>query len=221
MYAFATRALRRAIARPQTVLRFNSTQAANSPHRLYVGGLAYAINDTQLAQEFSHCGEIVDATVSLERSSGRSRGFGHVQFATAEGAAKALEEMDGTYIEGRAIRVNPAREREQSSTGPRMPRNPPSSSLYVGNLAYETTQRAMEKLWGGHEGFREVWVPKTPTGEGRGIAFVRFEDTESARMAMESVGSPTVDGRQIFVDFATERREGGADRRGGRGFGFE
>ena len=63
-----------------------------------------------LREEFSPYGEIVFARVNLDRETKRSKGFGFVEFANADDAAKAKAEMDGKEVRGRAIKVDFAKE---------------------------------------------------------------------------------------------------------------
>ena len=63
-----------------------------------------------LREEFSPYGEIVFARVNLDRETKRSKGFGFVEFANADDAAKAKTEMDWKEVRGRAIKVDFAKE---------------------------------------------------------------------------------------------------------------
>lgn len=85
--------------------------------RLYVGNLSYDTDTETLRQAFSSSGEVTDAHVVTDRESGRSRGFGFVTMATEDQAKKAIETMNGSMIDGRAIRVNEAEERPRGGGG--------------------------------------------------------------------------------------------------------
>ena len=78
--------------------------------KLYVGNLSFDVNDEGLKQAFSEHGEIVEAVVVKDRHTGRSRGFGFVEFAQEEDAQKAKAAMDGQELSGRALKVDEARE---------------------------------------------------------------------------------------------------------------
>ncbi|XP_021749042.1 glycine-rich RNA-binding protein 2, mitochondrial-like [Chenopodium quinoa] len=82
-----------------------------SSSKLFVGGLSFATDDGNLKDAFSSFGEVVDARVITDRNTGRSRGFGFVNFADAEAANSALSAMDGQDLNGRNIRVSVANER--------------------------------------------------------------------------------------------------------------
>jgi len=82
--------------------------------KIYVGNLPYTVNSDELKKIFSEFGEIVDAIVITDKMSGRSKGFGFVEFADEEMAKKAVDSMNGKELEGRGLVVNvarPARER--------------------------------------------------------------------------------------------------------------
>jgi RNA recognition motif-containing protein len=85
--------------------------------KLFVGGLSWSTRDDDLAGAFEKFGELVEVKIITDRESGRSRGFGFVTFADADAAQKAMEEMDGVDLDGRAIRVNEAHERERGGGG--------------------------------------------------------------------------------------------------------
>ena len=79
--------------------------------KLFVGSLSWDTNDDGLHEAFSQFGEITEAKVITDRDTGRSRGFGFVTFNDDEAADKAIQEMDGFQLDGRAIRVNEAHDR--------------------------------------------------------------------------------------------------------------
>ncbi|MFO0736844.1 MAG: RNA-binding protein [Labilithrix sp.] len=85
--------------------------------RLYVGNLSYDTDTETLRSAFAASGEVTDAHVVMDRESGRSRGFGFVTMATPDLAKKAIETMNGTMLDGRAIRVNEAEERPRGGGG--------------------------------------------------------------------------------------------------------
>ena len=81
-----------------------------SQTKLFVGGLNWQMRGNDLREEFSPYGEIVFARVNLDRETKRSKGFGFVEFANPEDAARAKAEMDGKEVRGRAIKVDFAKE---------------------------------------------------------------------------------------------------------------
>jgi nucleolin len=74
--------------------------------KLFIGGLAWAATDEDLRAAFAEFGEVVSASVVRYPDTGRSKGFGFVEFATVEEATEAKDKMDGKEIAGRAIKVD-------------------------------------------------------------------------------------------------------------------
>ncbi|KDP39332.1 hypothetical protein JCGZ_01089 [Jatropha curcas] len=102
-----------------------------SSSKLFIGGLSYGTDDQSLRDAFSSFGEVVTARVVTDRDTGRSRGFGFVDFSSEESASSALSAMDGQELQGRSVRVSYAQER----TGP--PRNNYSNFRGNGNFNNE------------------------------------------------------------------------------------
>jgi cold-inducible RNA-binding protein len=78
---------------------------------LFVGNLSFGTTQAAIEQVFSAVGEITEVALPTDRESGRPRGFAFITMATAEGAAKAIAELNGTELDGRTIRVDEAQER--------------------------------------------------------------------------------------------------------------
>jgi hypothetical protein len=85
--------------------------------KLFVGNLAYSTTDDRIQQAFAQFGEVLSATVIMDRATGQSRGFGFVEFATEASARSAIESMNGTVLDGRSITVNVARDRNEGPRG--------------------------------------------------------------------------------------------------------
>src|SRR3984893_3814092 len=81
------------------------------PTKLYVGNLAYSVTNEDLEGLFSQAGKVESAVVVSDKFSGQSRGFGFVEMADSNDAARAIEEFNETELKGRNIRVNDARPR--------------------------------------------------------------------------------------------------------------
>ena len=85
--------------------------------KLYCGNLSYNVRSSDLEQLFSQYGHVASAQVIEDRETGRSKGFGFVEMSTPEEAAAAIEALDGTEHEGRSLKVNEARPRENRGGG--------------------------------------------------------------------------------------------------------
>src|SRR4030095_7633353 len=85
--------------------------------KLYVGNLPFQTTSDELKEHFSRAGTVESASVVEDRMTGRSRGFGFVQMATAEDAAAAIEQLNGKDFGGRNLTVNEARPRTDRGPG--------------------------------------------------------------------------------------------------------
>ncbi|KAL9237839.1 hypothetical protein vseg_012340 [Gypsophila vaccaria] len=85
--------------------------------KLFIGGLSYSIDDLSLKEAFSQFGEVTDAKVIMDRNTGRSRGFGFVDYVDSESANSAVTSMDGQDLQGRNIHVSIAKERPPRTGG--------------------------------------------------------------------------------------------------------
>jgi RNA recognition motif-containing protein len=80
---------------------------------IYVGNLSYGVSDDQLREVFEAYGTVSSAKVISDKFSGRSKGFGFVEMDDDNEAKSAIEDLDGAEIDGRAVKVNEARPKEE------------------------------------------------------------------------------------------------------------
>ena len=85
--------------------------------KLYIGNLNFDTTDAELEEAFSEFGEMISAIVVKDRVSGRSRGFGFVEYADEESAKSAKEAMNGKELGSRPLRVDEAREQSRERRG--------------------------------------------------------------------------------------------------------
>jgi len=89
-----------------------------SSAKLYVGNLSYDTSEASLRTLFAPHGEVISVTLITDRDSGRPKGFGFVEMGTPEEAQKAKAALDGSQLDGRAVKVDEAKEQV-----PRAPRS--------------------------------------------------------------------------------------------------
>ncbi len=90
--------------------------------KLYVGNLSYSTSDSGLETLFSTVGNVLSASVVMDRETGRSKGFGFVEMADQASAQAAVDQLNGKELDGRAIKVAEAK--------PRAPRDDRGGSSY-------------------------------------------------------------------------------------------
>ena len=87
--------------------------------KIYVGNLSFQATDDDLSNIFSEIGKVESARIIRDRDTGRSKGFGFVEMSDDTAAAKAIEQLNGKEMNGRALTVNEARPKEERDSGPR------------------------------------------------------------------------------------------------------
>lgn len=85
--------------------------------KIFVGNLNYQTTEDVLRSTFSEFGNVTYARVVTDRDTGRSRGFGFVEFSQASEASAAIANWNNREIDGRSVNVNVANEKNQSSGG--------------------------------------------------------------------------------------------------------
>ena len=85
--------------------------------KLYVGNLSFDTSDQDLEKAFGECGTVESVNIIEDRDTGRSRGFGFVEMSSQEEAQTAISELNGQDLDGRNLKVNEAKPRENRGGG--------------------------------------------------------------------------------------------------------
>lgn len=85
--------------------------------KLYVGNLSFGTSKEDLQDLFAKAGTVESVSLIEDRETGRSRGFGFVEMSTKEEGAAAIQQFNGTDLDGRALNVNEAKPREDRNSG--------------------------------------------------------------------------------------------------------
>ncbi|KAL8902358.1 MAG: hypothetical protein Q9207_004761 [Kuettlingeria erythrocarpa] len=203
---------------------------------LFIGNLSWNVDEEWLSREFEQFGELKSVRIVTDRESGRSRGFGYVEFVNPSHGVKAHKDMKGAEIDGRALNVDFAEsKKDKPAAGGFKERankygdqvNEPSSTIFCANLAFEASEDDISNAFGELAPIKAVRIPTDMnTGQAKGIAYVQFNSVEDATTAFAGMSGAVIAGRPIRVDYATDKPRnsdagrGGGDRRGrGRGRG--
>lgn len=81
--------------------------------KLFVGGISYNTSEEALKASFEEAGPVASAVIITERDTGRSKGFGFVEYDNDEDADKAIEMWNGKEMDGRTLTVNEARPQKE------------------------------------------------------------------------------------------------------------
>jgi RNA recognition motif-containing protein len=191
-----------------------------------------ATDEARLREEFSKFGTVTEVFLPTERSTQRPRGFGFVTLQTREAAENAISKLDQSQLDGRTIRVNESRPKGSGPSGDSgRPSGPGGSGgfnsggkeevkLYVGNLAFDTTQESIQKLFEQYGTVTDCFMPTDrDSGKVRGFCFVTMPSS-AAEEACRKLNGYEVDGRAIRVNEAQPKGSGGGGRGGGYGDGY-
>ena len=85
--------------------------------KLYVGNLSFNTTENDLQDAFERFGTVSDSTVMMDRTTGRSRGFGFVTMGSAAEGQAAIDGLHGQQLDGRTLTVNEARPRDERPRG--------------------------------------------------------------------------------------------------------
>ncbi|XP_038002271.1 nucleolin isoform X1 [Motacilla alba alba] len=172
---------------------------------LFLKNLPYRITEDDIREVFENALEV---RIVMNKD-GNSKGMAYVEFKTEAEANKALEEKQGTEIEGRAVVIDFTGEKSQQDHHQKAE----SKTLIVNNLSYAATEETLQEVF---KKASSIKVPQNNQGRPKGYAFVDFPTAEDAREALNSYNNTEIEGRTIRLEFSSQK--GNANARGG-GFG--
>jgi len=207
----------------------------SAPSVVFVGGLSYDAEESDVRDFFKDCGAISTVRIPVFEDSGKKRGIAFVEFETKE-AADAAVALDGETMMDRYLKISHSTPksnapRDNKPFAKEMSEKPEGcKTIFVGNLSWQATEDDLRTAF---ESCGNVWSVRIATdrdtGKSKGFGHVEFETEEGVDNAVKMAGAE-IGGRQIRIDYAGGRPEGGAGggrgggrggfSRGGRGGGF-
>ncbi|NWT17841.1 NUCL protein, partial [Vireo altiloquus] len=176
---------------------------------LFLKNLPYRVTEDEIREVFENAQEV---RIVMNKD-GSSKGMAYVEFKTEAEANKALEEKQGTEIEGRAVVIDFTGEKSQQEHQ----KGGESKTLIVNNLSYAATEETLQEVF---KKASSIKVPQNNQGRPKGYAFVDFATTEDAREALNSCNNTEIEGRTIRLEFSSPSwQKGNANARGGGGGG--
>ncbi|KAF2249360.1 hypothetical protein BU26DRAFT_519469 [Trematosphaeria pertusa] len=192
--------------------------------QLFVRSLASTVTTDDLTEFFSENFPIKHALVVLDKETKQSKGYGFITFADAEDAQRAKEELDGSELKGKRIKIEVAEPRHRNvdtdvpgaiapsaATRAKLDReqqikDSQTPKLIIRNLPWSIkTPGDLEKLFLSYGKVHFAKLPKKPSGELRGFGFVALRGRKNAEKAMEGLNGKKIDGRPIAVDWAVDK----------------
>ncbi|XP_056214791.1 nucleolin [Falco biarmicus] len=175
---------------------------------LFVKNLPYRLTEDEIREVFENAQEI---RIVMNKE-GNSKGMAYVEFKSEAEANKALEEKQGTEIDGRAMVIDftgeKSHQEHQKGGGERE-----SKTLIVNNLSYAASEETLQELF---KKASSIKMPQNNQGRPKGYAFVEFPTTEDAKEALNSYNNTEIEGRAIRLEFSSPAwQKGNMNARGG------
>jgi nucleolar protein 4 len=196
---------------------------------LFVRSLPKTTTTDDLTEHFSQSYPIKHALAVLDPATKQCKGYGFVTFADAEDAQRAIEEFNGSELQGKKIKVEIAepRHRDVDSEVPGRKKSAPSAVATEAKAAREQQQRDAQQpaaklilrnlpwsiktpedlalLFRSYGKVKHATLPKKPNGELSGFGFIVMRGRKNAEKALEGINGKEVDGRTLAVDWAVEK----------------
>ncbi|NXI92537.1 NUCL protein, partial [Psophia crepitans] len=175
---------------------------------LFVKNLPYRLTEDEMREVFENALEI---RIVMNKE-GNSKGVAYIEFKTEADANKAMEEKQGTEIDGRAMVIDFTGEKShqdhQKGGGEKE-----SKTLIVNNLSYAASEETLQEVF---KKASSIKMPQTNQGRPKGYAFVEFPTAEDAKEALNSYNNTEIEGRAIRLEFSSPAwQKGNMNARGG------
>ena len=177
---------------------------------LFVNNLSYKTTDESLKNYFSKYGEVESTKIVYDKETGRPKGVGFCKFCDSSSAAKALEDNDNLFLDGRPIAVSYSNDKKGSAKvrKSKFKGNKEYSgekfSIFIGNLSFKTNEDGIKNLFEDCGNIIDIRIAKRPDGNPRGFAHVDFDTKEGMENALEKSGY-LLDGRKLRIDKTTNQ----------------
>ncbi|KAM7470648.1 hypothetical protein LguiA_008831 [Lonicera macranthoides] len=162
------------------------------PTSLYVGDLEWSVTDSQLYDLFNQLGQVVSVRVCRDLSTRRSLGYGYVNYANPQDAARAMEVLNFTPVNGKSIRIM------YSHRDPSV-RKSGSGNIFIKNLDKAIDHKALHDTFSAFGNILSCKIATDNSGESKGYGFVQYESEEAAQTAIEKLNGMLLNDKQVYV----------------------
>ncbi|GKV01603.1 hypothetical protein SLEP1_g14148 [Rubroshorea leprosula] len=170
------------------------------PTALYVGDLDVSVTETQLYDCFNHAGQVVSVRVCRDVNTRRSLGYGYVNFSNSQDAARALDALNFSILNGKPIRVM------YSHRDPSL-RKSGTGNIFIKNLDKSIDQKALHDTFSMFGNILSCKVATDSSGQSKGYGFVQFENEESAQKAIDQLNGMLLNDKQVYVGPFVRKQE--------------
>ncbi|KAG5543501.1 hypothetical protein RHGRI_016284 [Rhododendron griersonianum] len=167
---------------------------------LYVGDLDFEVTDSQLYDLFNNVGQVVSVRVCRDLSTRRSLGYGYVNYSNPQDAARAMELLNFTPLNGKTIRVM------YSHRDPSIRRSG-SANIFIKNLDKAIDNKALHDTFSSFGNILSCKIATDPSGQSKGYGFVQFDNEESAQNAIDKLNGMLINDKQVYVGQFLRKQE--------------
>lgn len=159
---------------------------------LYVGDLEVSVTDSQVYDLFNQLGQVVSVRVCRDLSTRRSLGYGYVNYSNPQDAARALDMLNFTPLNGKTIRIM------YSHRDPSI-RKSGTGNIFIKNLDKAIDHKALLDTFSAFGNISSCKVATDSSGQSKGYGFVQFDNEESAQNAIEKLNGMLLNDKQVYV----------------------
>ncbi|KAF7138330.1 hypothetical protein RHSIM_Rhsim07G0226200 [Rhododendron simsii] len=167
---------------------------------LYVGDLDSNVTDSQLYDYFNQVGQVVSVRVCRDLSTRRSLGYGYVNYSNPQDAARAMEELNFSLLNGKTIRVM------YSHRDPSV-RKSGAANIFIKNLDKAIDNKALHDTFSTFGNILSCKIATDPSGQSKGYGFVQFDNDESAQNAIDKLNGMLINDKQVYVGQFLRKQE--------------
>ncbi|OVA15873.1 RNA recognition motif domain [Macleaya cordata] len=167
---------------------------------LYVGDLEPSVTDSQLYDMFSQVGQVVSVRVCRDLSTRRSLGYGYVNYSNPQEAARALDVLNFTPLNGKPIRIM------YSHRDPSI-RKSGTANIFIKNLDKAIDNKALHETFSTFGNILSCKIATDSSGQSKGYGFVQFDNEESAQTAIDKLNGMLLNDKPVFVGHFLRKQE--------------
>ncbi|XP_059636834.1 polyadenylate-binding protein 2-like [Cornus florida] len=167
---------------------------------LYVGDLDFNVTDSQLYDLFNQVGQVVSVRVCRDLGTRRSLGYGYVNYSNPQDAARAMDVLNFTPLNGRAIRIM------YSHRDPSI-RKSGTANIFIKNLDKTIDNKALHDTFSSFGNILSCKIATDPSGQSKGYGFVQFDSEEAAQNAIDKLNGMLINDKQVFVGHFLRKQE--------------
>ncbi|KAL0348343.1 UNVERIFIED_CONTAM: Polyadenylate-binding protein 2 [Sesamum angustifolium] len=157
-----------------------SNAAAQSVTALYIGDLDASVTEEELSRLFGQVGDVVSVKICTNPTTERPLEYGYVNYSNPEDAAKAIEDLNFTPLNGKCIRIS-------------------YSNRDASNLDKEVDHKALYNLFSPYGNIISSKVETDASGQSKGYGFVHYDNEEAARSAIQHRNGAVLFGKEFVA----------------------